>query len=58
MATKESEDLGELLLRLLADRDGLDSYELSQELGKDHQLLIGAIKSLHTLPDVSWLSDT
>ena len=41
------------LLRILASRGSFDSYELSQELGKDHQQVVGAIKSLQSLGEVS-----
>ena len=45
-------ELGEVLLKLLASRGSLDSYALSQELGKDHQHVVGAIKSVQSLGDV------
>ncbi|GCB84535.1 hypothetical protein scyTo_0025201, partial [Scyliorhinus torazame] len=42
----------ELLLRLQeADGGGLDSGQLAARLGLDHQLLVGAVKSLQTLGD-------
>lgn len=46
-------ELTELILKTLEERSRLDSYELAQEVGRDHQLLVGAIKSLHSLGDVS-----
>lgn len=46
-------DLGEGLLRILASRGSFDSYDLSQELTKDHQQVVGAIKSLQSLGEVS-----
>ena len=51
MATYVSDQ--EHLLKLLAERGTLDSYELSQELAKDHQAIVGTIKSLHSLGEVS-----
>lgn len=45
--------LSEVLLETLADRDSFDSYKLSQELGKDHQRVVGAIKSLQSIGNVS-----
>ena len=51
MATSESDQ--EHLLKLLAERGTLDSYDLSQELHKDHQAVVGTIKSLHSLGEVS-----
>lgn len=43
----------EQLLKLLAERGSFDSYDLSQELVKDHQVIVGTIKSLHSLGEVS-----
>ena len=51
MATSTSDQ--EHLLKLLAERGTLDSYDLSQELHKDHQTVVGTIKSLHSLGEVS-----
>ena len=53
MATKSDQDIGEQLLKLLAERSSVDSYQLSQELQKEHQLIVGAIKSLQSLGNVS-----
>ena len=47
------QDLSGRLLKLLAERESFDSYVLSQELGKDHQQVVGAIKSIHSLGEVS-----
>ena len=46
-------DLSEVLLKLLAEKDSFDSYNLSKELGKDHQQVVGVIKSLQSLGNVS-----
>ena len=46
-------NVGERLLRILAERGSFNSYELSQEIGKDHQQVVGAIKSVQSLGDVS-----
>ena len=51
MATSGSDQ--EQLLKLLAERGSFDSYDLSQELVKDHQVIVGTIKSLHSLGEVS-----
>lgn len=51
--SSSDEDLGEKLLKLLAFRGSLDSYELSQELGVDHQQVVGAIKSVQSLGEVT-----
>ena len=50
-------ELREKLLKLLAVRGSFDSYQLSQELGKDHQQVVGAIKSVQSLGEV-WNFDT
>lgn len=41
------------LLKIVADQGNLDSYKYSQESGKDHQAIVGVIKSLASLGDVS-----
>lgn len=51
MAAK-GEELTELILRNLSEKESVDSYQLSVEIGKDHQLLVGAIKSLQSVGDV------
>ena len=56
MASKDQE-LGELILHTLEQRGGLDSYEFSKELGREHQTLVGAIKSLQSVGNVSVVSD-
>lgn len=44
----------ELLLRRLEAADGgLDSAELAKQLGVEHQAVVGAIKSLQALGEVS-----
>lgn len=50
MATPASDQ--EQLLKLLVERGSFDSYDLSQELVKDHQAVVGTIKSLHSLGEV------
>ncbi|XP_072925065.1 phenylalanine--tRNA ligase alpha subunit [Hemitrygon akajei] len=42
----------ELLQRLEIADGGTDSAELARDLGVDHQLVVGAVKSLQTLDDV------
>lgn len=44
----------ELLLRRLEAADGgLDSAELAKQLGVEHQAVVGAVKSLQALGEVS-----
>lgn len=46
-----------LLQRLEAADGGLDSAELAAELGVEHQTVVGAVKSLQALGEVSWAGD-
>ena len=46
-------DLAETILSLLADREGFNTLTLAQELGTDHQKVVGAIKSIQSQGDVS-----
>ena len=50
--SEEAGDMSERLLKLLASRGSFDSYKLSQELGVDHQQVVGAIKSVQSVGDV------
>ena len=45
-------DLQEAILLLLDVRGTLDSWEYSVECSKDHQVVVGAIKSLESLGEV------
>lgn len=50
--------VAELLLRRLEASDGgLDSAELAAELGMEHQAVVGAVKSLQALGEVSRARD-
>ncbi len=46
-------ELSEVILRAVEERGSVDSYELSRELGRDHQVVVGAVKSLKAHGDVS-----
>ena len=46
------DDLQEAILMLVAERGTLDSWEYSIECCKDHQLVVGAVKSLESLGEV------
>ena len=46
-------DLGETVLKILADRDGFNTLDIAKELNVDHQKTVGAMKSLLALGDVS-----
>ena len=57
---REGDDLPSFLLKRLEKSESFDSYELSQEIGRDHQQVVGAIKSLQSLGEVSeacWKND-
>ena len=47
-------ELPELILKTLESQGRLNSYELAQKFAKDHQLIVGAIKSLQSLGNVSF----
>lgn len=50
--------VAEVLLRRLEAADGgLDSAELAAELGVEHQAVVGAVKSLQALGEVSRTPD-
>ena len=52
MASKDA-DLGEQILQILEQKGRLDSYKFSQETNRDHQSVVGAIKSLQSVGNVS-----
>lgn len=44
-----------LLRRIEKVDDGVDSLEVAASLGVDHQVIVGAVKSLQALGEVSFL---
>ena len=48
-------DLQDSLLQVLKGRNSVNSEVLAREWQEDHQKVVGAIKSLQTLPGVSLL---
>ena len=46
-------DLAETILLRLVENQGINTLDLAKELGVDHQKVVGAVKSLQTLEDVS-----
>lgn len=44
--------LDQRILTLLEQRGTINTNVLANELGVDHQLVVGAVKSLHSLGDV------
>ena len=54
MASSSKElDLGGLILQVLEEKGQLDSYDFSRETGREHQTVVGAIKSLQSVGNVS-----
>lgn len=53
MATKTEEVAQKILSALDANKESINSYTFAKETGEDHQLVIGAIKSLQSLGNVS-----
>ena len=48
-----ADSLNQLILEKVNEHGSVDTLKLSAEINKDHQLLVGAVKSLQTLGDVS-----
>ena len=48
-----TEEAASLILKCLADESRIDSYEFCHRVNIDHQVVVGAIKSLVALGDVS-----
>ena len=45
--------MDKLVLEALEERGSLETFEFAKELGKDHQAIVGSVKSIHALGDVS-----
>lgn len=45
--------MDKLVLETLEERGSLETFEFAKELGKDHQAIVGSVKSIHALGDVS-----
>ena len=46
-------ELAEAVLRRVEETDGIDTQDLAKELEVDHQKVVGALKSIQCLGDVS-----
>ena len=46
-------DMAEKLLLLLAEKKGFDTLEVAKEFGVEHQKIVGAVKSLQAIENVS-----
>ena len=49
-----SQSLDKTILETLEKKGSVETLELAKELGKDHQLIVGSVKSIQSLGDVSW----
>ena len=47
-------NLTEEILKGIEAKGSLDTYEYASSAGKDHQSVVGVIKSIHALGDVSF----
>lgn len=45
-------ELPDKVLRVLSERESVDSIQLAEELEEDHQRIVGAVKSLQSLGGV------
>ena len=45
--------LDKVVLEALEERGSIETFGFSKELGKDHQSVVGSVKSIHALGDVS-----
>ena len=43
------------ILQIIAQKDAIDTLDIAKLLNVDHQKIIGATKSLHSLPNVCCL---
>ena len=49
----KDDGLGDLILQTLEQKGRIDSYDFSKETDRDHQTVVGAIKSLQSVGNVS-----
>lgn len=48
-----TQSLDRLVLEAVEERGSIETFEFAKECGKDHQSIVGSIKSIHALGDVS-----
>ena len=48
-----TQSLDRLVLGAVEERGSIETFEFAKECGKDHQSIVGSIKSIHALGDVS-----
>ncbi len=47
-----NEAVAQLILETVQQREPVDTFDLAKEYGKDHQVLVGAVKSLQAMGHV------
>ena len=45
--------IDKLVLEAIEEKGSIETFEFAKELGKDHQSIVGSVKSIHALGDVS-----
>ena len=45
--------LDKIILQAIEERGSIETFEFAKEVGKDHQSVVGSVKSIHALGDVS-----
>lgn len=48
-----TQSLDRLVLEAVEERGSIETFEFAKEVGKDHQSIVGSVKSIHALGDVS-----
>lgn len=48
-----TQSVDRLVLEAVEERGSIETFEFAKELGKDHQSIVGSVKSIHALGDVS-----
>lgn len=48
-----TQSLDRLVLGAVEEKGSIETFEFAKELGKDHQSIVGSVKSIHALGDVS-----
>lgn len=49
-----TQSLDRLVLEAVEERGSIETFEFAKECGKDHQSIVGSIKSIHALGDVNF----
>ena len=49
-----TQSLDRLVLEAVEERGSIETFKFANECGKDHQSIVGSVKSIHALGDVSF----